>query len=228
MALNTRILIIGQGRVGNALSRVLAFQSVAWLQIPGRSSESEISKAARDATHIFIAVSDSVVGDVANLCRQSRARLVHFAAAVSLPGVARWHPLAAFGDRTPKAEDFAKVLFVGDEQQNFADDMPGLVNPHLTLPSKLFLNYHALCFLGAGLSLGPVKHAYQALKGLGLPEQSLKIFFSSAFAAFLDQPDAPTSGPHTRKDFKTIQAHQSVLSSESLSWYQTLLKGDYL
>jgi hypothetical protein len=224
----TRILIVGHGRVAGALLRVVQSLPCEWRQISGRSLPVELAEASAWATHVYIAVPDRAIQQVVDCCQSSKARLIHFAAAVSVPGTSRWHPLAAFGDQSPQPQDFNRVLFVGEAGQDFANDFPNFVNEYFFLPASDFLRYHALCFLGVGLTMGPIKHAFKALKDLGLPEPALKEFFSSAFASFLDQPQAPTSGPHTRRDFVTLEAHQTALQSESLYWYQQLIKGAQL
>src|SRR5262249_18259145 len=79
--------------------------------------------------------------------------LVHFSGNLHTKLAYGTHPLSSFSDHFYTLETYQKIPFICDEgAPTFQILLPGLTNPHFTIPSHLKSFYHALCVLSGNFT----------------------------------------------------------------------------
>jgi predicted short-subunit dehydrogenase-like oxidoreductase (DUF2520 family) len=145
-------------------------------------------------------------------------RLVHCAGALSLPGVAGAHPLMTFSaDRLYGLEDYRRIPFLVEEGHRFGKILPGLPNPHHTMPVGDKALYHALCVMAGNFpQLLWQEVAERFGQRLDLPPEMLAPYLRQVLENFLRDPAGALTGPLARGDAHTVDRNLQALADHPL------------
>lgn len=211
-------LIIGNGRLARHLSHWLALEGVehrSWSR--AESGGRTMGEAAREASTILLAVTDSAIAGIATELRGNlpSARIHHFSGALHLAEVPGLHPLMTFGPDFYELEAYRAIHWVCDPGHSLQAIFPTLRNPSHELNPSQRPFYHALCVLSGNLPQLLWRKAWRDLPAeLGIPAEALVPYFARSLANFLANPDAALTGPLARGDRGTIALNLAALEGD--------------
>jgi predicted short-subunit dehydrogenase-like oxidoreductase (DUF2520 family) len=244
----TRVVVVGAGKVGRALSKGLREARVAVVNVARRDLDRRASSAAIGrATMVILAVRDVEVERVARELVEVIAPtcvVLHTAGALGVDAldalhragfhVGKAHPLAAFASerRAPSLVD-ASLVIEGDrsalrEARRIARalGMRPVVAMHVD-PTR----YHAAAALLANGAAALATHASRALASAGVPDAAMARMLGGLLRTVADNvatlgPEAALSGPVRRGDVVTIERHLASLrevGAEARALYAALV-----
>jgi hypothetical protein len=131
-------LIIGNGRVARHFCHYFSLLDIPVSQWRRPESLTRLKTLASKATHILLLVSDKAIEPFIREHLQDTAAVkVHFSGALTTPLAHGAHPLMTFNDGVYPLEKYKSIPFVVDAgAPDFEDLLPGLPNPHASLPAE--------------------------------------------------------------------------------------------
>lgn len=219
--------LLGSGRLARHFSfylNSLNLKPLQWSrnQDPFFNTRDELNNWERlrltcqNASHILLAVSDDSIAPLAEQVTQLAGvkRLVHFSGARTIPGVASAHPLMTFGENVEDPDWYKTIPFAIDEGQKFSDLLPGLPNPHYTIPSGQRPFYHALCSLAGNSTFMLWRKIGEEMQRLGLPRDLLQPFLHQVVMNSSLSGEKNFTGPVARGDWNTVRGHLHSLREQ--------------
>jgi predicted short-subunit dehydrogenase-like oxidoreductase (DUF2520 family) len=211
-------LIIGSGRLASHFThyfRLLNLQFKTWSRQTG--TPSELQELAKDSTHILLLIRDDAIEGFVRenpFLTSGPARLVHCSGALNFPFAESAHPLNTFGETLYDLETYLRTPFVLETGRAPLNDiLPGLPNPHYSIPSEKKALYHALCVASGNFTTLLWQNAFSSFeKDLQLPREVLAPFLAQV-ASNLVTESAPLTGPIARGDRSTIIRNLDALRS---------------
>lgn len=223
-------LLIGRGRLAVHFQHyfnLLQLSSSIWHR--GLPFE-QLYAALPQASHVLILINDDAIEAFIkeHLLNRSHAYLIHCSGRLTSHLAIGAHPLMTFGKTLYALDDYQVVPFVLEEgAPAFSTLFPGLSNPTITIKKSLKEKYHALCALSGGLTC----YLWQQLFGrfeqeFSLPRNIVFPYLKQQVSNILTDAEQALTGPIVRGDVKTIEAHLTALSQDSLrDLYLTFLAG---
>jgi predicted short-subunit dehydrogenase-like oxidoreductase (DUF2520 family) len=221
------VQIVGQGRAGLALHKALA--SLGW-NVPDPWGRGEIARPAPQTDVVVIATPDAAISTVAQQLEKGDYAVLHMSGAStldSLSGHARrgsLHPLMAL----PSPQLGADRLLSGgwfavagdDAARNMAEALGGLV---LEVSDDKRVTYHAAAVVAANHLVALLGQVERIAAQAGVPFEP----FVDLAQASLDDvaevgPAAALTGPASRGDSETIDAHLAALDQSERDAYRAL------
>ncbi|MEO6323862.1 MAG: DUF2520 domain-containing protein [Thermoanaerobaculia bacterium] len=248
-----RVVVLGKGRLGTALTSALMACEVAASARSGRQTLAEGLPAddADAASVVILAVADGAIQPLAESLARSlsfgaRAIVLHCSGVLDVSAleslhrqgcaVGSFHPLQTFPDKTERPAAFRGVTFgiEGDLEaramaRKLADRLEGFaVEIH---PGTKAL-YHLAAVLAGNGAVGLIGAARDAMTAAGFERgQALAalgpLVLTSIEGALSRGPEAALSGPVSRGDDATLERHRAALRQwdpERLPLYEALVR----
>lgn len=221
----TQYALLGSGRVARHLHYYLESLNLPvalWSRNgdPKFNTHSEIAPAERlartilPASHILIAVSDQALPQFAGIGGETRTH-VHFSGTANVEGIEPAHPLMTFGENLETLDWYRKIPFIIEEGRTFSEILPGLPNPHYSLPREQRPLYHALCSLAGNSTFLLWKQIGDEFETtLGLPRSLLSPFLHQVVANSSKYSETNFTGPVARGDWGTVKKHLETLNEK--------------
>ncbi|MGH9020980.1 MAG: DUF2520 domain-containing protein [Acidimicrobiales bacterium] len=220
-----RIAIVGTGRAGSALLLALTRAGHdAW------TVHHDDLAGVDTARLVILAVPDDAIGDVAGALAPSDARVIaHLAGSRGLdvlgahPRVASLHPLVALPEARRGAERLVGATYAGAGDPIAAEVVASLVGRAVEVPDARRAAYHAAATVAANHLVALMGHVEALAEAAGL---TLEDFLALAEQALADVraygPSAALTGPASRGDMATIDAHLAAIPEAQRSTYVAL------
>ena len=143
------ILLIGSGKLSKHLSHWFNLNqkdSSKLLTWDRHQDPHAISRYAAEATHVWLAISDSaIIPYFEKYLIGHDARVVHFSGALHDARLISAHPLMSFTNEIYEDDVYANISFALTGCDSLAQALPGFKNPHFQLKAEAKSLYHALC-----------------------------------------------------------------------------------
>lgn len=143
-------------------------------------------------------------------------QVVHFSGLLHTPLAHSAHPLMTFNDCHYEPEVYQKIPFIIEaESLSFSELLPGLPNPHYTIPQEAKVYYHSLCVLSGNFtSLLWQKFFKELQERWNIPHKALFPFLEQTLRN-LQNPSTALTGPLARGDQSTVNKHLDALKGDS-------------
>jgi hypothetical protein len=230
----THICLVGNGRLGTQLEKVLKENSFRYSHIfRSQNSTDDIHKYISQSTHVWLAISDGAIERFYQQYSASNAAAtwVHFSGAHNSTHIFSAHPLMTFSKTLMVQVDFDKIHFVltpataSRKNLTFNDVLPGLSNSHSFLSSDKKAFYHALCVVAGNFPVILWSEVQAQFQHLQLPNEALNTYLDQITSNFKRDGASALTGPIVRGDTKTIHDNLNALTGSSLkSIYEAFLK----
>jgi hypothetical protein len=206
-------LVIGHGRVARHFLHyfsLLDIPAVHWHRgMPAH--------AIPDASRTLLLIADRAIDKFCDEFLQGRSgTTVHFSGSLVTDKAVGAHPLMTFGPQLYTLDKYKKIPFVVDEGvARFEELLPGLPNPHVSLPTELKAKYHALCVLSGNFTTILWQKMFSSLKeDLGLPPEIAKMYLQQTVENLLTDPENALTGPLARGDSETVARNLAALKGD--------------
>lgn len=220
--------IIGNGRMAKHFAHYLSLLDIPYLQWHRGQPEEGLDQMAKQCSPILLLINDDAIQPFVEQhpFLQSTV-LIHFSGKLYTPLAYGAHPLSTFFDQLYTYEIYQKIPFICDEGSPAFDKLlPGLTNPHFSIPiaSKPF--YHALCVLSGNFTVILWQKFFTELEQkFHIPKQQAYPFLEQIMTNLLTDSKNALTGPLVRKDTKTITSHLESLTDDPFqAVYQAFLK----
>ena len=247
-----RLSIIGPGRAGTAIAKALANKGWVISRVAGRSIEhaqplaEKLGAAACSAADVGIGVDliiistpDAVISETALIVAERAehgALLIHLAGATgieALEGVrstrpdlvlGSLHPLQTLSDDTA----FEKVqgAFCAVEGPQEIEELAREIGltPFSVLPANRSA-YHAAAVVASNHLVALMGQVERLASSAGVPFEAFAPLSRAAIeAAFISGPASALTGPVSRGDTETIEAHLRVMDPSEVAVYKALAR----
>ncbi len=172
---------------------------------------------SQECTHALVLISDS---SIEQFIQQhdflSKLTLVHFSGALSTKLASSAHPLFTFTNELYSLEIYRKIPFsITESSSSFDHLLPGLQNPHFTIPSELKAYYHSLCVISANFTTILWQKFFHELGNrFKVPHSVAHLYLEQTLINLKEQPFTALTGPLARQDHKTIQDNIKALQGD--------------
>ncbi|NQV15790.1 DUF2520 domain-containing protein [bacterium] len=212
----TPYLIIGNGRLASHISyyfQLLEIPFLRWWRDSGFDLGQLISKSSK----ALVLISDDAIEPFIRQNQQTNNTLlwIHCSGLLDTPLAHSAHPLMTFSDSLYGLETYKKTPFVTVAgATSFPGLFPELSNPFTEIPAGQKAFYHAWCSLAGNSTSMLWQELFSRMEQeLGISREMLYPFLNQTVKN-LQQSKAALTGPLTRGDEKSIQAHQSSLKND--------------
>jgi 2-dehydropantoate 2-reductase len=211
----TSYLIIGNGRLAKHFAhylRLLDLSVQTWSR--AFNTAEELQTFATHADRILLLISDDQIESfVQSHPFLLKKRLVHASGALTFSFADSAHPLNTFGADLYNLDVYLKTPFIVEaEGSGFSDILPGLKNPHFTLPREKKALYHALCVASGNFTTLLWQNVFESFENdLHLPASALLPYLERVAANLANSSSAALTGPIARGDTKTIVRNLDAL-----------------
>lgn len=233
-ASKTHICLIGNGRLANQLRANLAHKSESFSSVSrAQNTHEEIAVAVKNATHIWLAVSDRAIETVYQTYSDSPNKTwVHFSGAHNFPNIFSVHPLMTFSGKVMPASEFEKVhltislpLDSSVISISLNDLMPQAQNPWSLLPAEKKAFYHALCVLAGNFPQILWSEVQIQLRLLSIPDRAFFSYLDQTLANFENEGADAVTGPLIRNDIETLKENLNSLDKHPFkAIYESFVK----
>ncbi|MEM9169754.1 MAG: DUF2520 domain-containing protein [Pseudomonadota bacterium] len=213
-----RYAIFGTGRVGGSMATYLRSLGHEVAAIRRTTDADTARRAVDDADVVAAATPDDVLPSwAAQWVPVAPGKVfVHFAGAVALAGVRRFHPLYSFGPQPLAPAEVARVAFACEpDGPSFADVFPGATNPTFVVGSEDAAYYHALAVVSGNLAAFVWNETARRFRArLDAPAAALAPYFRSLVDRFEEAPEHSLTGPVARQDRRTVARNLAALADD--------------
>ncbi|MEM8935683.1 MAG: DUF2520 domain-containing protein [Pseudomonadota bacterium] len=184
----------------------------------GRASSTETVEAVKRADIVCAAIPD----DKLDVWRRQwsdaigDSPAVHFSGALSIDGMAGFHPLYSFPTTLLDVAQMRNIAFAcPSDGPSFKTIFPSAPNPTFMLHDADRPYYHALAVLSGNLAGFVWNETAAAFKEdfSAAPAEVLRHYFASLVDRFEENPENSFTGPVARKDESTVTANLLALKS---------------
>lgn len=247
-----RLSIIGPGRAGTAIAKALANKGWVILRVAGRSIEhaqplaEKLGAVACSAADVGIGVDliiistpDAAISETALIVAERAAHgalLIHLAGAKgieALEGVRSTRPDLVLGSLHPLqtlSDDnaFEKVqgAFCAVEGPQGIEELAREIGltPFSVLPANRSA-YHAAAVVASNHLVALMGQVERLASSAGVPFEAFAPLSRAAIeAAFISGPASALTGPVSRGDTETIEAHLGVMDPSEVAVYKALAR----
>ncbi len=220
----TSFLLIGSGRVSQHFSRYLSLLGLEFQVWSRQEGHSALSQKASSSSHILCLIRDSAIEPflIENENLWQNKIVVQASGALSTRYAEGAHPLMTFAplqDDSQKdygLETYKSIPFIIEAgRKPFAEILPGLPNPHWTIPSEQKPLYHALCVLAGNFTIILWQKAFHEFATkFDIPTDALLPYLRQITKNLELRPNESLTGPLARADQKTIEANLHALGND--------------
>ena len=223
------ILLIGSGKLSKHL--------IHWFNLNKNNSSKilnwdrhqdphAIHRYATQATHIWLAISDSaIIPFYEKYLAGHEARVVHFSGALHDSRVTSAHPLMSFADELYADDFYPKIQFALTGCDSLSEALPGFTNTWFPLKAENKPLYHALCVAAGNFRQILWTEIYKIAHDHDLPAEAFDLYIQQITENFLAMKNLALTGPIARKDVSTVNKNIEALSGTPLqSIYQAFSK----
>ncbi|MGH9292319.1 MAG: DUF2520 domain-containing protein [Acidimicrobiales bacterium] len=222
----SRIRIVGGGRAGRSFGTALSQTGHEVAGILHRTDD--WSDAARDVDAVLLAVPDRIVKPAASvIAPDAAAAIVHLSGSLGLDVLgpherrASLHPLVTMPDPVVGALRLSGGAFFAVAGDHVATDLAlGLGGHPIVVAAADRAAYHAAACIAANHLVALMGQVERVAQSVGLP---LEAFLPLARGALEDVamlgPAGALTGPASRGDRLTIEAHRSALAEREREGY---------
>ena len=220
------ILLIGSGKLSKHLNHWLHLNSNDSIQLltwDRHQDPHAIHRYAAQATHIWLAISDSaIVPFYEKYLAGHDARVVHFSGALHDSRMIAAHPLMSFSDVLYTDDFYPQIYFALTGCDSLSKALPGINNPSFSVQAEIKPLYHALCVAAGNFPQILWNEVYRIAADQKLPAAAFDLYIEKITQNFLTLKDKSLTGPIARKDVSTVDQNISALAGTSLqSIYKT-------
>lgn len=216
--------IIGKGRMAKHFTHYLSLLNIPYQQWHRGQSDEVLVALSKSCSPILILIDDGAIESfIEGHAFLKSQLLVHFSGKLQTPLAFGAHPLLSFAQHLYPLETYQKTPFIcEDDSPPFTQLLPGLDNPHFTIPRQKRVFYHALCVLSGNFSVLLWKKLFAEFENaLQIPKEQAHPFLQQITENLIKDPQKALTGPLVRNDSETIKAHLSALDGDS---YQRVYK----
>ena len=209
------VLLVGSGRLAKHLKfwNSLGSQPLPLAEWNRTQSKEKFQSLAHEATHIWLAVSDSAIASLCEVIPAGKT-VVHFSGALTISGAACAHPLMSFSGGLLDRSIYAKIHFVVNGAENLQILLPGFTNSFSVLSAEQKSHYHALCVIAGNFPQLLWSRTQRQLQELSIPTSATDLYLRQITENFIVQGEGSVTGPLVRKDAVTLQSNINSLSSD--------------
>jgi predicted short-subunit dehydrogenase-like oxidoreductase (DUF2520 family) len=209
------VLLAGSGRLAKHLKfwNSLNSSPLALAEWNRSQSSETFQSLAQEATHIWLAVSDSAIADLCGLVPAGKS-IVHFSGAINVKGAACAHPLMSFPNELLTAEVYPNIHFAITGAGTLDELLPGFSNPFTSLSAEKKAYYHALCVLAGNFPQLIWSRTQKQMQELSIPEEAFQIYIKQITENFIRLGESAVTGPLVRRDVGTIEKNISALDRD--------------
>lgn len=220
--------IIGNGRAAKHFTHYLDLLDIPYLQWHRKQSAEKLHQIAKQCSPILLLINDDAIQSfIEQHPFLQSALLVHFSGNLHTPLVYGAHPLLSFSGQLYTHEIYQKTPFICDEgSPAFNKLLPGLANPHFTIPTASKPFYHALCVLSGNFTVILWQKFFSELEQkFHIPKEQAYPYLEQIMTNLLTDSKNALTGPLVRNDTKTIAAHLESLANDPFQpVYQAFLE----
>lgn len=221
------ICLVGNGRLARQLEAILINNSISFSHVfRSRHSTAEIDFSIKDASHVWLAISDQAIEPFYATYGQScQNTWVHFSGALNTKYIFSAHPLMTFSNRLMSPEDFNTVHFVlsaptEKSNENSATTlnklMPGFTNQWSYIEADKKALYHALCVIAGNFPIILWSQVLDQFQKMNLPQAALHSYLDRTLMNFKNEGAGALTGPLVRGDTQTMKDNIQALDGDSL------------
>jgi predicted short-subunit dehydrogenase-like oxidoreductase (DUF2520 family) len=223
------VLIIGSGKLSKHLTHWFNLHKnhphklLTWDR---HQDPLTIHKYVLQATHIWLAISDSAIIPVyEKYILGHDATVVHFSGALHDDRLISAHPLMSFTDALYDDDFYSKIHFALTGSPNLSEALPGFNNSYFELEASAKPFYHALCVVAGNFPQMLWSEVLKQAESKKIPMKAFDIYIAQIAKNFVTLHDQAVTGPFVRKDLTTIDKNIQALAGTALQpVYQTFQK----
>lgn len=209
------VLLVGSGRLAKHLK---FWNSLNGHPLPlvewSRTQSQEIFRSlAIEATHIWLAVSDSAIASLCELVPPGKT-VVHFSGALNIAAAACAHPLMSFPLDLLERNIYHQIHFAVSGANNLQSLLPGFANTFSVLSAEQKSRYHALCVVAGNFPQLLWSHTQQQLQDLSIPAAATDLYIRQVTENFIAQGESAVTGPLVRNDIATLKNNLESLGTD--------------
>jgi 2-dehydropantoate 2-reductase len=225
----TTILLIGSGKLSKHLSHWFNLNqkdSSKLLTWDRHQDPHAIHRYAAQATHIWLAISDSaIIPFYEKYLIGHDAAVIHFSGALHDPRLISAHPLMSFANEIYADDFYPQIHFALTGTDSLCKALPGFTNPHFHLKPELKPLYHALCVTSGNFPQMLWNEVHKIAADQKMPAEAFDLYIQQITQNFLNLKQAAITGPIARKEAATINKNIDALAGTPLqSIYQSFTK----
>jgi 2-dehydropantoate 2-reductase len=209
-------LLIGNGRAAQHMQ--FYFQS---LTIPfnhwARKHNTPLQPLLQNSTHVLLLISDIAIDSfIQQTPALSQKTIIHFSGALSTPRAHSAHPLISFSQSLFDKAFYPTIPFIIEsEGPAFEELLPGLPNPHWTIPRAQKPFYHSLAVLSGNFSTLLWQKLFTDLeKKLNIPKEAAYPYLQSIAYNLQQGNHSALTGPLARGDNDTLTQNLKALKGD--------------
>jgi len=210
-------LLIGNGRLAKHFNHYLNLLSIPHLRW-WRGSDLELQSLIRKSEKIMVLISDDAIESFIEQHKSNteNPRWIHCSGSLETPLADGAHPLMTFGETLYDVFTYQSIPFMTVRgRRSFQELFPGLINPHSIISSEKKALYHAWTSMAGNFTSMLWSEYFQRLeKDFGLNSQLAGPYLNQIFKN-IKNSRTPLTGPLSRGDKQTINAHLESLSNDS-------------
>jgi len=233
----SRVALIGSGNLGSYFSKVISVSHAvdSYSRKNGQTIDYDLINS-EDYDFIILAISDNAIESVSNAIRNFDGIIIHNSGSVSIDALAKHskravlYPLQTFSKtKTISNEDF-KIFVEGNslEVTNEILSFTGTFHQQVSnLTSEERLKLHVSAVIACNFSNHLLQLSDKLLSEINLDLKSIEPLIRETFEKAIDiGPKNAQTGPASRKDSQTLEAHLALLKNDQnlMDIYQSLTK----
>jgi 2-dehydropantoate 2-reductase len=224
-----KYLLIGSGRLGTHLRHYFELLGLSVTTWSRHLSKDELIGKAAGASHILCLINDGAIAGFLTEHRPlfSGRTVLHCSGALATPLAPSAHPLMTFtAGRFYDRADYESIPFILEQGRGtMAELLPGLPNPHFTIPAEAKILYHALCVMSGNFTVQLWQKAFAGFAELGLPREVLLPYLRRICENLATDPELALTGPLARGDRETVIKHLAALEGDEYAPVYRALAG---
>lgn len=219
--------IIGHGNMAKHMVHYLRLLNLPYQQWYREQPKNRLMALAKQCSPILVLINDDAIDAFIeqHTCLKN-SLLVHFSGKLVSQLAYGVHPLFSFTHTLYSLDDYQKVPFISEtEAPPLTTLLPGLPNPHVTIPIASKSLYHALCVLSGNFTVMLWQKLFaEFTQTLGIPKTMAYPYLQQVTHNLLTDSDHALTGPLVRKDENTIRDHLASLKNDPFcAVYQAFL-----
>ncbi len=209
------VLLAGSGRLARHLKfwNSLSSHPLPVTEWNRKQSKEKFVSLAGEATHVWLAVSDSAIEELSKQVPYGRT-VVHFSGALNVAGTCCAHPLMSFPNQLLAAGVYPKIHFILNGALTLDELLPGFSNSFSVLSQEEKSYYHALCVLAGNFPQLIWSHTQGKMAALDVPKEAADLYIRQITENFIAHGNAALTGPLARNDQATLAKNISSLSCD--------------
>lgn len=219
-------LLISNGRLSSHLQHYFSSLKIPFTVWQRNGGGEKLAAALQTATHVLILLPDDAIAaftatQLLPLCdRVTHPILIHCSGNLVLDNVIGAHPLMTFAT-VQNANDYypqhiyERMVFVIDEEANFSELFPLLLNPYVKIAKKDRPKYHAMCVMAGNFSCLLWRQLFTTFeKEFGISREVAYPYLIQQMENLMQRPLTALTGPLVRNDVKTIANNLAALEHD--------------